>query len=236
MCFGNYMLAKDCKSILNKDDMKLVQETPTNLVLKQQNYLGIIVGITFLLVGGIGFFVSLGKGMEPLIITGILFLVGICIILVTKFITITIDKTQQNIIFTFRSLLGTKRQNYAISQIKEVSIEEYVTTTRDSHNNTTQQLNYNLVFYLQDGQGIPIPIGSKTGFSPLSIMSMFSQRNQQMELGKKIADFIGVPFVDRRPPTFTQAVSAVMTAVSQEKQMTQPQLPPTPPITPANLK
>lgn len=214
--------------------MKIIQETPTNLILKQSNFSSLVFGIIFFLIGiGTTILISGQSFMTAIIFGGAFILIGALVVVTAKSFTINIDKTQNKYTLSTVSLISKKNQDVALNQIKEVSLEEYV-SQNVSGNSPRNQINYNLVFYLQDGQGILIPINSSSNsFSIQGIpVGGMLGRNKNIVLGNKIATFIGVPFVDRRPPTFTEAISGVIQGLNTLKPLDKPPQTPTTPITP----
>lgn len=197
--------------------MKIVHETPTALVLKQKNYLGIFVGIIFFIVGTY-LLISQGLKDSKLLLIAIIFIfVSLLVVVLTKFITLTIDKSSGKITLTSKGLVGQKSQDIALDQIQEIAIEESITQVT-GNSGSRNQPSYNLVFYLKDGQGIPIHIDSPTSFSVGGFpIGDYLGRNKIIELGNKIASFIGVPFKDSRPPTVTDVISGVVNTIKNNQ-------------------
>jgi hypothetical protein len=205
--------------------MKILRETQTQLILKQTSFQAIIWGLFSAAIGGsILLFISHNHNQNTLIVIlfGLAFaLAGIWMIVTAKFITITIDKTQNQFTFQAASILGKKQQSLALNQIKEVVIEEYISRNPNSAG-PRNQLNFTLVFYLQDGEGIPIPLnasGTTVSFNGIPFGGFFFGRNKNIIMGNKIASFIGVPFVDRRPPTVGEIVQDVTQEINAKKMM-----------------
>ena len=198
--------------------MKIVEESETNLILKQGFILNIIIGI-LLVTAGIGLFFIDNTNVNTARIVAFAFILsGIISVVLANATTITIDKTTNKICFLTSRLWGKKLQEIAINQVKEVSLEEYITQNYAENNRPRNQLNFTLVFYLLDGQGIPFKLGSQGSFGINGLpLGMFLGRNKNVVLGNKIALFIGVPFVDRRPPTAAQVITDVVQAVQGKK-------------------
>jgi len=207
--------------------MKVVTETPTLLVLKDRPISQVFMGIIFALIGIAILPMVIAKGIMFMLISLVFVVFGIAAIVLTKFLTITIDKSMNKVNFGFTSLLGKKSQDIAIDQISEIVIQEMMTQnvalrTPNSpmYQNSAPRLNFMLVFYLKDGQGIPVSMGSSSGgFSINGIfLNMFSGRNKKIEIGNKIASFIGVPFKDNRAPTISNVISEIGQAVTNKEE------------------
>lgn len=202
--------------------MKIATETPTLLVLKQSALVQILFGIVIVIFGIVSIPILLAKGVLLVIISLVIVIVGIITIVISKSITITIDKSANKIILGFKNLLGNKSSDIALDQVAEVGMSESISATSPNTapgintmgmaQNTNTQLNFVLIFYLKNGQGVPIPMGtsSNLGFNMGPIpMNMFTGRNKKIELGNKIATFIGVNFRDNRPPTMSDFTSMI---------------------------
>lgn len=213
--------------------MKIVQETQAILVLKQKNYVGIFIGILLFAIG-VCLLISQGvKDIKMLVISIIFILISLLVVVSTKFITLIIDKTSKRITITSKGLMRHSSQNIAIDQVKEVAIEESVTLVRTNNSSTTnsgtfnlsssnpgmrKQVNYVLIFYLKDGQGIPVQIDSPASFSVGGLpIGDYLVRNKIIELGNKIANFIAVPFKDNRPPTVNEVITGVVNTVKNSQ-------------------
>ena len=204
--------------------MKIIQETSSQMVLKQSGLGASIFGVLFFIIGlGVFVFFSRQNIMAARLIGGVFALVGVFVFVTAKTITITIDKAQNKCNFFSVTLIGKKSQDVALDQIKEVSLEEKITNNSNS-NGSQNQINYTIVFYLQDGEGIPIPIGSSTDSISINGLPMGEMlgRNKNIVFCNKIAAFIGVPFADRRPPSFTEAVGSVVDSINTAKSKSTP--------------
>ena len=198
--------------------MKVVEESETKLVIKQGIFLNIILGILIVAAGVVLFFIANTNVNTGRIFALALIIAGIISILLASATTITVDKTTNKIAFLISRLWGKKLQEMAINQVKEISLEEYVTQNYSDNRRPRSQLNFTLVFYLQDGQGIPFRLGSQSNFAFNGLpIGMFLGRNKNVVMGNKIAAFIGVPFVDRRPPTAAEVITDVVQAVQGKK-------------------
>lgn len=212
--------------------MKVIQETPTTLVLKQSAIGGIIMGAAFVVVGLLVAIFFSKTDWKILILSGVFILFGLVSVLLTKFITVKIDKSTNKITILHSGILGKKSYDLAIDQLKEVAVEESVSVNYSNQNNQNSTLmngsgtqrSYNLVFYLMNGQGIPVQMDSSS--LPISInglsLGMLTARNKNIELGNKIAVFIGVPFVDRRPPGIADVVSGLKNLVQVQSPTGEP--------------
>jgi hypothetical protein len=217
--------------------MKVITETPTVLILKENSISQIFSGVIFIIIGIAIIPLLINKGVVYLLFSLGFILFGLAFILLTKFVTITINKSVNKVNFIFTNLLGKTSQDIAIDQISEIAIQENLTRTVSSgtvnssaYQNTSPKLSFVLIFYLKDGQGIPISMGSSNGSLSLNgiPLNIFSGRNKRIEIGNKIASFIGVPFRDNRPPTISDMTNIIGQAIeNKEMNVTSNPQPPT---------
>jgi len=214
--------------------MKIVQETPTVLTLKRRGFMPVFVGLALFFTGV--YLLSSQKDSKSLLVAITFLIFGIVSFVLLKFITVIIDKTVSTVSITEAGLFGKKTQVINFNQIKEIAIEEYVTTTHTtstsngSNYRSQTQVNYNLVIYLNDGKGYPISMGSPATLSVGGMLiNAFGARNSIIDIGNKIASYIGVPIIDRRPPTFRETVANISTFIQNNgPQVQQNAVPPTP--------
>ncbi len=206
--------------------MKIIEENPTRLILKQKSFMPYVIGVIFTVVGLYLLLIFTQKNAKSTIIGLIFVMAGIIPVVFNKFMTIVLDKTTRIITIVNTGLLGKKTETMTFDELKEVAIEEYVTTSTAGNSMPRNQLSYNLVLYKKDGQGFPIHIDSpsSTFIGSFPVLDLFKVRNTIMEMGNKIAVFIGVPFIDRRPPTLTEVVSNISTTMQNNKPQEQPAL------------
>lgn len=213
--------------------MKITEESPLRLVLEQKSYFSYVVVSIFPIIG-IYLLATQFHEIKSVVIELAFVTVGGAGILFNTSYKLLLDKTTRKaMIFRIR-LAGSKTETIDFGQLKEASIEEYI-QTNTSGSGPRVQRNYNLVLYSHDGQGYSLPINGSTNFT-IAGMSLngFAARNTIINLGNKIAAFIGVPFVDRRPPTATEVVSGIASAIQNSSPHTPPIVPvqPSPPIQP----
>lgn len=193
--------------------MKITYQTSTQLVLKQMNLANRVYGLVF---AGIGVFAILiasqNKGFAFLI-GGIFALLGIFVFLFNKSVIVSIDKARESVIVGFRSLVGAEDKNLFFNEIKEIAVESYVQNY--SHSAPLRDVSHNLVFYTENGDSILIHMDSPaSGLVLLGYRVATNYRNNSVEIGRTIAEFIGKPFIERKPPTISELIQQTRDAVT----------------------
>lgn len=103
--------------------MKITQETPNLMVLKEKNIIPFVLGGVFILVGFLGIFSPnfLAKNV-PLWLYIFFILLGLLTIFTTKITTVTLDKNTNRLSFLFRRLFDKEIKEYSLDQIKEIQL------------------------------------------------------------------------------------------------------------------
>jgi len=195
--------------------MKIVKEEQNLMVIKNKNTFVFLVGITFALTG----FLTILKpdifiNQPPLWSSIVGILLGSFIILVTKTTTINLNKTSNQIIFTHKTLFRQTITQHNLQQIKKIELQ-----TIYNSSNKSSGYSYRLIFELNNGKQIPL---NSQGSSIIRIMG--KQIIVEKKIGTKIANFLNIPFQEKRPPTLKETLSVVQSAIQSaaEKEMQKP--------------
>jgi hypothetical protein len=171
--------------------MKILKDEQDLLILRESNTGAFIVGTIFFLVGFISIF-------QDLVLLGILIaLFGVLIIVTTKTVTISLDKSTNKLSFLRKGLIGQSHQEYALDQIKEIEMSRNYSF---SETKNVGRYSYRLAFVLKNGE---VVFFNSRDTSPFI--------TPQRRTGSKVANFLGVPFREEGIPTFRKAPSTVST-------------------------
>ena len=185
--------------------MRIVKENENLMVLKDRNIIALVVGIIFFMAGIAviikpDFFTN-----QPPFWSGLvgIFLGGF-VIAVAKITTVKLDKLANKLTFLRRGLIGKSSNEYDLKQIKEVELSvAYNSSSRGGGG-----YSYHLAFVFNGGEIVQLNPGSSS-----IIRVMGRQIIPEKTLGARIAGFLGVPFQERRPPTVSETLSAVSSAI-----------------------
>jgi hypothetical protein len=134
-------------------------------------------------------------------------LLGLFVILVAKVTTVTIDKVLGKIVFNWKSILKKETKEYSLSLIKELEIRP----TYDSNNDGGRS--FHSFFILLDGSEVALdPFGTTT------TRFKNAKPSSEISLNTQIANFMGIPFNERRPPTIQETLSAISSTVQSKIQ------------------
>ena len=174
------------------------------MILKDRNVFVFIIGIIFVFIGfaiifKAGFFTSQAPMWSGFI--GIVF--GGYAILATNITTISLDKNSNKLLFSRRNLLGKKANEYNLNQIIEVELSATYSSSRRGGG-----YSYQLAFVLNNSEKILFNPGSSS-----IIRIMGRQIIPEKNIGARVASFLGVPFQERRPPTVSETLSTISSAI-----------------------
>lgn len=181
--------------------MKIISQTPDELVLKESRAKEITLGVLLLLfLLAIEIFENANYG-SPSYGTGILlplltFAAGVLVFLFSSFIRVDLNKTTEQITYQKKRLIGTKRQQFAILDV--VRIE---TRRRQVYRNRSQKLMTQSVLIFKDGTELPLDheIGSSLELRSSSGVLMGAP-GTETTTASTVASFLGVPFQEIAPP------------------------------------
>lgn len=203
--------------------MKVANETSSVMELKLTNWFGVFFGAA-ISAAGLALLVAQAAMLNRnLWIFGLVALVlGAIVAVSQRFVTLTLDRNRQMVTIVSRRIVGgSALRNIEFSRIKEIIVEQtFARTTAGSREPRVRPI-YNLIFHMTDGRMEPIDITPRRSTTINGIsMTRFVQNNAVMEIGNKVAEFIGVPCVDRRPPTFAQAIEGIQKIIRTAKEQT----------------
>jgi len=193
--------------------MKIIKEDQNLMVLKNRNVIAFVVGLIFLLAGIVVIFKPDFFTNQPPLWSGFVgVILGGFVVAVAKITTINIDKSANKLTFLRKGLIGKSGNEYDLKQIKEVELS----VAYHSSSKGGGGYSYHLAFVFNNGEIVQLNPGSSS-----IIRVMGRQIIPEKTLGARIAAFLGVPFQERRPPSVSEALSAVSSAIQNaaEKEM-----------------
>jgi hypothetical protein len=171
------------------------------ILIKERNLWVFAVGLALFLVG-IFSFISPGKFIQqPSSVLKISFVVsGLLVFIFTKMKTIVLDKTVGKMTINRKALIGSSKEEYNLKQVKSVELrQEY----------GKKDFVYNLFFIMGNNNAIRI------NETQASIRIMEKSLIPEGE-GLKIAQFLNIPFEQRRAPTTGEVLSEVKEIISEK--------------------
>ena len=183
--------------------MKVIKEDSGLMIVKHRNILFFIIAIFFVILGfGATFSPNfLISETTPLWFGLVFILSGFLVLFSIKITTIRLDKSENKISILKKRIAGRQNlEEFPIENVKEIELTIDFSSSSDGKNSYS----YQLYFVLNDGQNKELGQNVTSTNKPLN--SIFSS---QIKTGKRIASFLDVPFLERRPPTVQETLSTV---------------------------
>lgn len=190
------------------------EEKEGQVVIKNNNIIMLIIGIALTI---IGLYLLSKKVFNPESNTswGIVGMVvfGVIFILTWKREYLTVSRVVGSIDFKIKSLFSVKEESCSINEVASVEYNEYAQENprlrfeKVGRYSTSQKL----FIVFKDGRILPVP-HEERGNNVKGLGTEMIRRksmDRYIELGKKLANFLGVPFAERRPPTIGEALSMI---------------------------
>lgn len=183
--------------------MKVIKEDSGLMIVKHRNILFFIIAIFFVILGFSAIFSpDLFVSEAPPLWFGLVFILsGFLALFSIKITTIRLDKSENKISILKKRIAGRQNlEEFPIENVKEIELTIDFSSSSDGKNSYS----YQLYFVLNDGQNKELGQNVTSTNKPLN--SIFSS---QIKTGKRIASFLDVPFLERRPPTVQETLSTV---------------------------
>ncbi len=202
--------------------MKITTETADRLVAVENNYANLIYAPMFIIIAVLIFIFKdqINQPTLVYVVGGIFILVGIATLLFRKTVNLTLDKTKNTVDINIKRLIGGTNKSVTFSDVSRVQVVTAIVQTQQNSNtgtgfsignansSGTKQVAH-LIMYFKDGTTIDLSDKQKALINSFSI----SNKIPNVDLGKKIAAFIGVPFTESGQETAQQMVGSVVEAV-----------------------
>jgi energy-coupling factor transporter transmembrane protein EcfT len=187
--------------------MKITEQTATTIVARRGSWIQLIIGLV-LVIAGVVLLAGQFMANSHWFALG-LFAVGALMIAFASWTTIWLDKSAQIVTIQKRYIAWRSSDiQFAFSDLREIVVAEQ--RVHNSNDSQQEQFKYLLIFQFQNGQQHVLDITPLTTISIGDVsMARFQKNNQVTQLGKTIADFVGVPFRDQRAPTIGEAMQIV---------------------------
>jgi len=192
--------------------MKIINQTESDLSIKDGSVSGVIMGVVFFLIGiGVGYsslHSSVSSNYATLIFAAIFSIAGLASIFLSTTICIDFSKTNGQITYQKKRLIGSKTMNYNITDItrietrKEWRIENNSSSSRGFSSSRQVPVSQSVIVF-KDGTELPLDHqrSSSSVFSgSLGAGSvLMSGTGTEVVLANKVATFLGVPFQEIAP-------------------------------------
>ena len=180
--------------------MKIVNQTPDQMVLKDSNITGFFLGVLITFGAAFAayrFYILFGKSNQLWISLGAV-VVGLIVLLSSAAITLTINKIQNQIFFQQTRIIGTTSKTFNIQDALRVEMRKAFTQTTTTGTMRRQTLSYQSIIVFKDGNEVPLESMKNSGSGSINGILM-GGTGKELSMASQVASFIGVPFQEVGP-------------------------------------
>jgi len=182
--------------------MKIVKETQSLIVIKQGNpaFLAVLL-LVFILSGFSIFYPLFSEHGLNLGVNIWVMVFNFLILLAIKFTTISFNKGFGKLFIVSKSILGKKIKEYHLSTIKSIKLLQV---------NREKGVSSEILAILESGA--PVSLAGASG-----VVRVLGRQivGQEKTIGQKIAVFLGIPFQEAGPMSFSEAVAHIKGSAAQ---------------------
>jgi hypothetical protein len=185
--------------------MKIINQTQDQMSLKDGNISSLVAGVVLMIVGVYIFYQTYSvSGLSKNVLVGVgLFIFGLVVLFLSSAITISIDKSQNKILFLKKRLLGGKSQTYAIQDVLRVELRKSIEMEQGTRSQTGtismphQVLKYQSIIIFKDG--VELPLENVKNSSGITSGVLMGVNGKEISIANQIAAFLNVPFQEGNP-------------------------------------
>jgi Tfp pilus assembly PilM family ATPase len=193
--------------------MKIISQSPDELVLKEGSATGIVFGAIFVLAGVlVEVFLRQTRSGTIWMALGLV-VIGLAIILASSSITLIANKAKGQVFYEKKRLIGGSNSTYAIADIFRIETRrQWQTQTSGPANNadapTPQQvLVAQSVIVFKDGRELPLDHQKTSSSMSVGSVVLMGGQGSEVALAAKVANFMSVPFQEISPPNMGMGVN-----------------------------
>jgi hypothetical protein len=191
--------------------MKIVSQSSDELVLTEGSASGIVVGVVFVVAGGLtGFFLRQSIPYATWISLAMV-LIGIGIVLFASSITVSANRKSGQLVYEKKRLAGGKTINYAIADIFRIETRKQwrVDNTPPQGNQQMPQptLVAQSVIVFKNGTELALDHQKTSSTTTVGSMLMTGGQAAESAIAAQVAQFLGVPFQEIMPPNMSSGVN-----------------------------
>jgi len=187
--------------------MKIITQDQNQIVLKDGNIAGLIIGAATVIAGGYFFYheYSFSGFSNTIWIAAAIIAVGLIMIFLNSTITVVLDKAQSQITFSTRRLVGGRAKVYNIRDVARVELREAyhmqagATGPNGARSMPREVLNYQSVIILKDGTQLPLEHQKSSGGTSVGGIGIMGGTGKELSMSNQVAGFLGVPFQEIGP-------------------------------------
>jgi Tfp pilus assembly PilM family ATPase len=195
--------------------MKIVSQSPDELVLKEGNVSGIVVGAVFVIAGLIAAFFLPRVTPFALWISLALVAIGLFIIVFSSSITVTANKKSGKLLYQKKRIAGSQESTYAIADIfrietrKQWRVENSAPSGDRNAAMPQPVLVAQSVIVFKDGRELPLDHQKTSSSTQIGSVVLMGGQGAETAIAARVAEFLGVNFQEIAPPNMGMGINIV---------------------------
>jgi len=191
--------------------MKIVSQSPDELVLTEDSASGIVVGAVFVVAGALAGIFLREQASFVIWIALAMALIGVGIVLFASSITVSANRKSGQLVYEKKRLAGGKTTTYAIADIFRIE-----TRKQWRVDNTPQQGNQPMpqpklvaqsVIVFKSGSELALDHEKTSSTTSVGSMVITGGQGAESAIAAQVAQFLGVPFQEIMPPNMGSGVN-----------------------------
>ncbi len=187
--------------------MKIFNQDQNKMTLKDGNASGLIIGVVLIIVGAYGaYYLRSTDGSSSAVwVAAAVLLFGLITIFASSAIIVNIDKSQNQIAFQRKRLLGSKSQNYNIPDALRVELRKsyHMQSANRSSNGAMSMpqevLSYQSVIIFKDGAELPLDNVKNSSGTSIGSAVLMGGAGKELSIASQVATFLNIPFQEVGP-------------------------------------
>jgi hypothetical protein len=188
--------------------MKIITQTADEMVLKEGNLTSTMIGVAFIVVGGVVEYKGHASSPIAIWIALAMVVVGIGLILFGSAITVTANKKTGQLFYQKKRVIGGQNTTYAVSDVLRIE-----TRKQWRMENAGNQGNQNAappqpvlvaqsVIVFKNGREVPLDHQKTSSTTSVGGAVLMSGQGKESAMAYQVANFLNVPFQEIAPPSF----------------------------------
>lgn len=186
--------------------MKIVSQSPDELVLKEGSTTGIMIGVVFIIAGAVVGFMGHSSTPATIWIALAMIVIGVGLILFSSSITVNANKKSGQVLYQKKRLVGGQNTAYPISDIlrietrKQWRMENTSNTGNQNQSMPQQVLVAQSVIVFKDGRELPLDHQKNSSTTTVGSVVLMGGQAKETAIAYQVANFLNVPFQEIAPP------------------------------------
>ena len=195
--------------------MKIVNQTSDELVLQEGSASGIVVGVAFVVAGGLAWYFL--RQSNPMVLWFALgfIAIGLGTILFSSSITVVANKAGGQLFYQKKRLVGGQNSTYAIADVfrietrKQWQVDRAATSGNQGGSIPQPVLVAQSVIVFKDGRELALDHQKSSSSISTGGVVLMGGQGRETAIAAQVAKFLNVPFQEIAPPNMGMGINII---------------------------